>query len=203
MTQSRQKQPSIVQGQEYPNQQPIIGVFGREPNDTYVPQPFGLGTGMQIKEETLTQELPEVHRRPFEEDKEIIEAETLLHIKREATDWKPITYTFDGKNPQQVARLIGRQTISFFNGSANVTIANNQTGVTNPSSNENFILTTGNSASIDTEGGFWLMAVAGTTISVVQTYYDLDAIALTKRRIKRHNGMTHSATDKVVVGTTK
>lgn len=190
MTQSRktwplQREPSPISGQTYPNQQPIVGVFGAEPFMPLAPPPNNaVETAAQIIEEIGYQEMPELHRRPWEDDKEVMEAEMLLKNNREATDCKPLTITFDGENYFQIGRWPGRKTIMFFNGSANVTIANTVAGVTNTASNENWTLEQGNSASIDTEAPFWLMATSGTTVSIIQTYYDLDAMALARWRVK-------------------
>lgn len=181
-----QREPSPIAGQSFPNQQPIVGVFGKEgfgeQFSTF--SPAVTAQQNQIVEEINIQELPEIHRIPFEEDVEILAAEMLLTAKRSPTDWKPITYTFDGKNPQQVGRMVGRKTIVFFNASATVTIGRTVNSL-GTGSNENFTVPSGNSASIDTEGEFWMTAVSGTTISVLQTFWDLEAMIIAKRRTKR------------------
>lgn len=181
----RQREPSPVGGYQYPNQAPIVGVFGQQGFETVpVYSPGVLAQQKQITEQTQIQELPENHKRPLKEDVEIMAAEMLLHNKRSATDWKVITYTFDGTNPQQVGRMVGRVTIVFFNGTNNVTVARTVAGLA-ATANEQFIVTAGNSASIDTEGEFYMTAVANTTISVLHTFWDLEAMALAKIRTSR------------------
>lgn len=175
---------------DYPEQIPILETFGRQPNDTVNPPPLSVGTGMQITEEVGYQNSYEYSKKEYENDKELVEAELLLKAKREPTDCKPMTYILDGTNPQQIGRLVGRKTITFFNGSANVTIANQISGLT---SNENWTLTAGDSASLDTEAEFYITAAAGTAVSIVQTYYDLDKMALALWR-KKH-GSSKSITD--------
>jgi hypothetical protein len=190
-----QREPSPIAGQTYPTQQPIVGVFGQEGfgEQTPVNAPAVVMQQKVITEQTQLQELPEHHRDPVTEDVEILAAEMLLKANRSPTDWKPITYTFDGENPQQIGRMVGRKTIVFFNGSNPAVIGRTVNSVTGVS-NENFTLTNPDSASIDTEGEFWIMMFnSGDTLSVVQTFWDLGAMVVAKRRTKNANGFKHSA----------
>jgi hypothetical protein len=182
----KQRQPSPIAGQTYPNQQPIVGVFGQEGfgEQFSVYSPAVTAQQNQVVEEIEIQEQPELHKQPVEEDVEIIAADMLLKADRSATDWIPITYLFDGTNPQQVGRSVGRVTIVLFNGTANVVVARTVNGLS-ASSNKNFTLNAGDSVSIDTEGEFYLNAVAGTKVSVIQTFWDLGAMAVAKRRIRQ------------------
>jgi hypothetical protein len=183
----KQREPSPIAGQIYPNQQPIVGVFGQEGfgEQFLVNAPAITAQQQQISEETQIQELPDLHNRPIEEDVEILAAEMLLKADRSATDWKPITYTFDGVNPQQVGRMVGRVTIVLFNGTGNVMVARTVNGLS-VASNENFTLVQGASVSVDTEGEFYLTAAVGIKLSVIQTFWDLGAMVVAKERTKRH-----------------
>jgi hypothetical protein len=182
----KQREPSPIAGQSYPNQQPIVGVFGQEgfgeQFSTY--SPAVTAQQNQIVEEIDIQELPELHKQPIEEDVEIIAADMLLKADRSATDWTPITYLFDGVNPQQVGRLVGRVTIVLFNGTGNVIIARTINGLS-VASNKNFTLNQGDSVSIDTEGEFYMTAINGTKVSVIETMWDLSAMAVARRRIRQ------------------
>jgi hypothetical protein len=200
----KQREPSPIAGQQYPNQQPIVGVFGQEgfgeQFSTY--SPAVVTQQKQIVEEIEIQEQPELHKRPIEEDVEILAAEMLLKADREATDWKILTVTFDGQNPQQIGRMVGRVTILFFNGTENVTIARTVNGLS-ANSNENWTLATGASASVDTEGEFYLTAIVGTQLSIVQTFWDLEAMIIAKQRTKRYNGKPHQWTGAKASANTK
>jgi hypothetical protein len=182
----KQREPSPIAGQSYPNQQPIVGVFGQEgfgeQFSTY--SPAVTAQQNQIVEEIDIQELPELHKQPIEEDVEIIAADMLLKADRSATDWTPITYLFDGVNPQQVGRLVGRVTIVLFNGTGNVIVARTINGLS-VASNKNFTLNQGDSVSIDTEGEFYMTAINGTKVSVIETMWDLSAMAVARRRIRQ------------------
>ena len=189
-----QREPSPIAGQTYPTQQPIVGVFGQEGfgEQVAVNSPAVLVGQKTMIEQTRIIEQPELHKEPIEEDVEILAAEMLLKANRSPTDYRVITFTFDGVNPQQIGRMVGRKTIVFFNSSDNIVIGRTVNSLSE-SSNENFILDTGNSASIDTEGEFWMMGAEGDTISVLQTYWDLEAMVVAKRRSKNANGYKHSA----------
>jgi hypothetical protein len=182
----KQREPSPIAGQSYPNQQPIVGVFGQEGfgEQFSVYSPAVSAQQNQIVEEIDIQELPELHKQPIEEDVEIIAADMLLKADRSATDWTPITYLFDGVNPQQVGRLVGRVTIVLFNGTGNVIIARTVNGLS-VASNKNFTLNQGDSVSIDTEGEFYMTAINGTKVSVIETMWDLSAMAVARRRIRQ------------------
>lgn len=186
----KQREPSPIAGQSFPNQQPIVGVFGQVGfgEQFTVNSPIVLAQQQTMVEETRIIEQPELHKEPIQEDVEILAAEMLLKANRSPTDWNPITYLFDGVNPQQIGRKVGRKTIVFFNGNDNIIIARRVNGLTQ-ASNESFILNTGNSASIDTEGEFWLFGAAGDQISVIETYWDLGAMVVAKRRSKFANGI--------------
>src|SRR5271170_1457429 len=99
----KQRQPSPIAGQQFPNQQPIVGVFGQEGfgEQFSVYSHAVTAQQSQVVEEINIQEQPELHKKPVEEDVEIIAADMLLKADRSATDWIPITYLFDGTNPQQ------------------------------------------------------------------------------------------------------
>jgi hypothetical protein len=189
-----QREPSPIAGQMYPNQKPIVGVFGQEGfGEQFSTNALPVLVQQKvITEQTAIIEQPELHKEPLHEDLEILAAEMLLKANRSPTDWNPITYTFDGVNPQQIGRRVGRKTIVFFNSNDNIVIARKEAGLA-ATSNENFILIAGNSASIDTEGEFWMMGVADDVITVVETFWDLGAMVIAKRRMKNANGYKHSA----------
>lgn len=191
----KQREPSPIAGQNFPTQQPIVGVFGQEGfgEQFSVNSPLVLAAQQTMVEETRIIEQPELHRITIEEDPEILAAEMLLKADREATDWKPITFTFDGINPQQVGRMVGRVAILFFNGTGPVTIARKQADLSSLS-NENWTLATGASSSINTEGEFWLTAANGTKLSVIQTFWDLEGLVVAKKRSKNahYNGTPRS-----------
>lgn len=191
----KQREPSPIAGQSYPTQQPIVGVFGQEGfgEQFSVNSPVVLAGQQVMTEQTRVIEQPELHTVTLDEDPEILAAEMLLKADREATDWKPITYTFDGINPQQIGRMVGRVTILFFNGTGPVTIARKIAQLV-PGTNQNFVLAPGASCSISTEGEFWLTGTNGTQLSVVQTFWDLEGLVIAKKRSKNahYNGRPRS-----------
>lgn len=156
------------------------GTFGAEPFQPVPntnPNPPVLILKDEIKKEILPIETPG-KRIP---SVETVLAELLLKAKREATDWKPYTFTLSGGTDQIVGRKPGRKTLALFNGQANVNISNTQNGL---NVNEYITLDAGASLSLDCEGPVWAKGTAGETVQYIETFYDLDAIAIAKLRIQ-------------------
>jgi hypothetical protein len=142
-------------------------------------------SGLQISQEVEKVEPPRLHPDRFTVDKETVLAEMLLRAKRTSTNWKPFTAIFDGTNSLQLASYRpGRQTIIFSGGTSNVIIASSASGIR---SNENFTLPQGSSISLDTEGPFWgFSSTVGTSLYVIELYFDLDQMAIAKGRKDKH-----------------
>lgn len=101
--------------------------------------------------------------------------EQLINLKRQPTDWEPTTVTFQSANPQLLTgRRPLRDTVAIFNASANVVISVTAAG---SGTNKNFTLAPGASFELDDEGPVWGTAVAGTTVVVVETFYDVRKMA--------------------------
>jgi hypothetical protein len=124
---------------------------------------------------------------PYPKDKEPISAmeitnrligEQLVNLKRSPTDHVIRTVTFPTTAPQLLAgRRVLRETIIFFAASATVTIGVTQQSV-GVGADTFTIGTTGTTVvSLDTEGPFWGTAVADTTISIIETFWDIQKVA--------------------------
>lgn len=154
--------------------------FGGTPFEPLVPI-VDPESGMQLSQEVAKAEPSRINPEHYAHDKELMLAEMLLRAKRSPTDWKPATFVFDGVSTVQIAAIRpGRQTIILFNGTNSIIVARKESGI---KSNENFTLAQGASVNFDTEGPLWAFsATSGTTLSVVELYYDLEQMALAKGR---------------------
>jgi hypothetical protein len=185
-----QREPSVVAGHTFLNQQPTIGVFGQTGYDRIPTADLRvLAQQKVVTEQTAIQEQPELHKVPIVEDPEILAAEMLLKADREATDWDITTFIFDGINPQQLGRMVGRVSLLFFNATATVIIARTVANLS-ASSNKNWALNVGSTSTLKTEGEFWLTAASGTKLSVIETFWDLEAMAIAKLRTQRRHPQT-------------
>lgn len=109
--------------------------------------------------------------------------EQLINLKRSPTDWEVNTVTFQNTQPTLLTgRRPLRETVLLFNGSANVTIA---VTANNTATTKNFVLASGAAVAIDTEGPVWGTAVAGTTVVVMETFYDVRKMAAVVEEIAR------------------
>jgi hypothetical protein len=159
-----------------------FGEYGFQP---LLPVPIQQTT--QLSEELYQENPPQIHPEKHAIDRQTVEAESLMSGQRQPTDWDPITWTFDGlKSIQMAGPEPGRETIMFFNGSGNVVIAKSDSGLA-INSNKSFTLYEGDSCSVDTEGEFWGFAAEGVELMMVRTYYDLDAMALARRRLENND----------------
>lgn len=103
-------------------------------------------------------------------------AEQLVNLKRSATDWVVNTVTFESSTvAQQLAgRRPLRDTVLIFNASATTTIGNARNSLVNTT---NLGLASGASLAIETEGPVWATATQGTTVVVLESFWDIRKIA--------------------------
>ena len=162
-------------------QQSRFGKYGFQPLG--VSHPGDTPSGIVLSEQVDVDIPPMGHLQRRHVDVMTTDAHMLMRVKRKPTDWDPTTWTFDGLRPIQVLGIrVGRETVLFFNGSADVLFARKE-GECRATSNKNFVLKLNNTLAIDTEGEFWANAAQGTTINMIETWYDLPSIELARRKL--------------------
>lgn len=155
-------------------------------------------SGITISEEAHHEIEPHLHHERLHLDRETVEAEWLFEANRKPTNWRPMTWTLSINQPTQVLGIRpGRATVMFFNGTNRIWFARDETSVrfstvTNqPVGNEVCSLYPGSSLAVDVESEWWAAAQDGTTVEMIETWYDLDAIALARQKIKHNHIIQH------------
>jgi hypothetical protein len=163
---------------------PHFGRYGFQPLGPVPPNATESGIVMAEQANITVPGFEEVRRRHI--DRETAEAHMLMRVKRKPTDWRAMTWTFNGLTAIQLLGIrVGRDSAIFFNGTDNVIFARKE-GDANARSNENFILNINNTLAIETEGEFWGFAAANVTLQLIETWWDLDAIQLASQKIAHH-----------------
>lgn len=97
----------------------------------------------------------------------------MVDLKRSPSDWEPRTVTILDQQFQQVVPYQrGRDSITIYNGSANLTLSRNQVNLTNGDQTHVIPVLQGASLTLKTEGPIWVTGVLGTTFNVIITYWD-------------------------------
>jgi hypothetical protein len=104
---------------------------------------------------------------------DVIADEDLLRLRREPTDWAPVTYSLSAALGQQVApRRRYRKQIDFYNiGTNPVTLAATQQDAQSTTSTRYFSLPAAGAMTRNTEGPFFAYSPLGTTLVVIEDYY--------------------------------
>lgn len=167
---------------EQEQQGPHFGKYGFEPLKVFFPGETPMGTILSEQVEVGIPPMGHLQRRHV--DVMTTDAHMLMRAKRKPTDWRALTWTFDGFRPAMILGIrVGRESVLFFNGSGQVLFARKERDCS-ANSNENFVLNINNTLALETEGEFWATADAGTTLNVVETWYDLPSIELAAKKIK-------------------
>lgn len=102
---------------------------------------------------------------------ERIAAENLLSLRREATDWDARTMTLSGGNDQAAGRRAFRSRVSLANPSANITVASSIQALQGDGTRV-LTLVAGATFVLESEGPVFVSGPAGTTVDILETYYD-------------------------------
>lgn len=158
-----------------------FGKYGFQP--LTVAHPGDVPAGIILSEQVGVNVPPMGHLQNRHLDVETTDAHMLMRAKRKPTDWRGMSWFFDGNRPIQLLGIrVGRETALFFNGSSDVLFARTENDC-RATSNENFVLKLNNTLALDTEGEFWANAPNNTTLNMIETWYDLASIELAQRKI--------------------